>query len=163
MSWSENLFEFLSTFQLNRNSHSFQQTRNPIKNVAAESIATATAPTKSAIRHDVVTYLWSMEIAMVNTFLFSLWRDFHWIFPTENLLARMNDLIALVKKLEKDIYNQHGDIRRLQSLIENCAGCWELSLKFTCVNTHENHEVVGPNDVYLTQTSFNSSNFIIIL
>lgn len=41
----------------------------------------------------------------------------------ENLLARMNDLIALVKKLEKDISNQHGDVRRLQSLIENCAGC----------------------------------------
>jgi len=41
----------------------------------------------------------------------------------ENLLARMNDLIALVKKLEKDIANQHGDVRRLQSLIENCAGC----------------------------------------
>lgn len=35
----------------------------------------------------------------------------------------MNDLIALVKKLEKDIQNQHGDIRRLQTLIENCAGC----------------------------------------
>ncbi|CRK87307.1 CLUMA_CG001109, isoform A [Clunio marinus] len=41
----------------------------------------------------------------------------------ENLLAKMNDLIALVKKLEKDIANQHGDVRRLQSLIENCAGC----------------------------------------
>lgn len=41
----------------------------------------------------------------------------------ENLLAKMNDLIALVKKLEKDISNQHGDVRRLQSLIENCAGC----------------------------------------
>jgi hypothetical protein len=53
------------------------------------------------------------------------------------LLARMNDLIALVKKLEKDIYNQHGDIRRLQSLIENCAGCWGLFVKFTRVNTHE--------------------------
>lgn len=35
----------------------------------------------------------------------------------------MNDLIALVKKLQQDIANQHGDIRRLQSLIENCAGC----------------------------------------
>lgn len=35
----------------------------------------------------------------------------------------MNDLIALVKKLEKDIANQHGDVKRLQSLIENCAGC----------------------------------------
>jgi hypothetical protein len=43
---------------------------------------------------------------------------------TENLLRSMNDLIALVKKLEKDIKNQHDDIRRLQSLIENCAGCW---------------------------------------
>lgn len=42
---------------------------------------------------------------------------------TENLLRSMNDLIALVKKLEKDISNQHGDIRRLQSLIENCASC----------------------------------------
>lgn len=42
---------------------------------------------------------------------------------TENLLAKMNDLIALVKKLEKDIANQHGDVKRLQSLIENCAGC----------------------------------------
>jgi thrombospondin 2/3/4/5 len=41
----------------------------------------------------------------------------------ENLLRSMNDLIALVKKLEKDISNQHGDIRRLQSLIENCASC----------------------------------------
>lgn len=41
----------------------------------------------------------------------------------ENLLSKMNDLIALVKKLEKDISNQHGDVRRLQSLIENCAGC----------------------------------------
>lgn len=41
----------------------------------------------------------------------------------ENLLKGMNDLIALVKKLEKDIANQHGDIRRLQSLIENCASC----------------------------------------
>lgn len=44
----------------------------------------------------------------------------------ENLLRSMNDLIALVKKLEKDISNQHGDIRRLQSLIENCASCWKL-------------------------------------
>lgn len=44
-------------------------------------------------------------------------------FFTENLVAKMNDLIALVKKLEKDISNQHGDVRRLQSLIENCAGC----------------------------------------
>ncbi|KAG5684576.1 hypothetical protein PVAND_013801 [Polypedilum vanderplanki] len=41
----------------------------------------------------------------------------------ENLLRGMNDLIALVKKLEKDIANQHGDIRRLNSLIENCAVC----------------------------------------
>lgn len=48
---------------------------------------------------------------------------FHFLFSTENLLARMNELIALVKKLEKDISNQHGDVKRLQSLIENCAGC----------------------------------------
>ncbi|CAG9803730.1 unnamed protein product [Chironomus riparius] len=41
----------------------------------------------------------------------------------DNLLKGMNDLIALVKKLEKDISNQHSDIRRLQSLIENCAAC----------------------------------------
>lgn len=44
---------------------------------------------------------------------------------TENLLRGINDLIALVKKLQQDIANQHADIRRLQTLIENCAGCQE--------------------------------------
>lgn len=44
---------------------------------------------------------------------------------SENLLRGINDLIALVKKLQQDIANQHGDIKRLQSLIENCAGCQE--------------------------------------
>jgi hypothetical protein len=43
----------------------------------------------------------------------------------ENLLRGINDLIELVKKLQRDIANQHEDIRRLQSLIENCAGCRE--------------------------------------
>lgn len=43
----------------------------------------------------------------------------------ENLLRGINDLIALVKKLQNDIANQHADIKRLQSLIENCAGCQE--------------------------------------
>lgn len=46
-------------------------------------------------------------------------------FCTENLLRGINDLIALIKKLQQDIANQHADIRRLQSLIENCAGCRE--------------------------------------
>lgn len=45
----------------------------------------------------------------------------------ENLLRSINDLIALVKKLQQDIANQHADIRRLQSLIENCAGCKEAA------------------------------------
>lgn len=48
----------------------------------------------------------------------------------------MNDLIALVKKLEKDIHNQHGDVKRLQSLIENCAGCWKPT-HLVRVNTHQ--------------------------
>ncbi|KAL7032234.1 hypothetical protein ACKWTF_007258 [Chironomus riparius] len=43
----------------------------------------------------------------------------------ENLLRGINDLIALIKKLQQDIANQHADIKRLQSLIENCAGCQE--------------------------------------
>lgn len=46
-------------------------------------------------------------------------------FSAENLLRGINDLIALVKKLQQDIANQHADIKRLQSLIENCAGCQE--------------------------------------
>lgn len=54
---------------------------------------------------------------------------FLWEFDifTENLLRSINDLIALVKKLQQDIANQHADIRRLQSLIENCAGCKEAA------------------------------------
>jgi Cartilage oligomeric matrix protein len=44
---------------------------------------------------------------------------------TENILRAINDLIALIKKLQQDIANQHADIRRLNSLIENCAGCRE--------------------------------------
>src|SRR5690349_13372729 len=47
------------------------------------------------------------------------------LFSSENLLRGINDLIALVKKLQQDIANQHGDIKRLQSLIENCAACQE--------------------------------------
>lgn len=50
---------------------------------------------------------------------------FQSFFLPENLLRGINDLIALVKKLQQDIANQHADIRRLQSLIENCAGCQE--------------------------------------
>lgn len=46
-------------------------------------------------------------------------------FFSENLLRGINDLIALVKKLQQDIANQHADIKRLQSLIENCAACQE--------------------------------------
>jgi thrombospondin 2/3/4/5 len=50
---------------------------------------------------------------------------FSMLFFSENLLRSINDLIALIKKLQQDIANQHADIRRLQSLIENCAGCQE--------------------------------------
>ena len=55
---------------------------------------------------------------LISTLIFKL-------FFAENLLRGLNDLIALVKKLQQDIANQHADIRRLQSLIENCAGCQE--------------------------------------
>jgi Cartilage oligomeric matrix protein len=37
----------------------------------------------------------------------------------------MNDLIALIKKLQQDIANQRGDIARLTEFIQNCAGCRE--------------------------------------
>lgn len=51
----------------------------------------------------------------------------------ENLLRGINDLIALIKKLQQDIANQHDDIRRLHTLIENCAGCQEpQNLRVTC-------------------------------
>lgn len=50
---------------------------------------------------------------------------FLFFFRVENLLRAITDLIALVKKLQQDIANQHADIRRLNSLIENCAGCRE--------------------------------------
>lgn len=46
-------------------------------------------------------------------------------FQIENLLRGINDLIALVKKLREDVAAQNADIKRLQSLIENCAGCQE--------------------------------------
>lgn len=53
----------------------------------------------------------------------------------ENLLRSINSLIALIKKLQQDIANQHEDIRRLQSLIENCAGCQEKPLEIRDMNT----------------------------
>lgn len=70
-----------------------------------------------------------MVIAMVTNnpkFLFPSVQSI--VFFAENLLRGINDLIALVKKLQQDIANQHADIKRLQSLIENCAACRPESL-----------------------------------
>lgn len=69
-----------------------------------------------------------MAIVMVkileNIFICFLFTPVNLI-SSENLLRSINNLIALIKKLQQDIANQHADIRRLQSLIENCAGCKE--------------------------------------
>lgn len=128
-----NLHRIFITFQIcDALSDLFPFINQALTRIASATWTRITAPTSAppssiaTLDPDGATFQSSTATAMVREpsishFSFVICKVL--LLVTENLLRGINDLIALVKKLQQDIANQHADIRRLQSLIENCAGC----------------------------------------
>lgn len=62
--------------------------------------------------------LWpSSRVSADNSFIFIF------LILTENMTELISDLIESVKNLQRDLTYQNAEIKHIQSLIENCAGC----------------------------------------